>query len=72
MPAGVVGGGGVEDDVHQLADIEHCSHLKVKSGDDRVFVGRRSGTVPQLGLLVVKKTQALITMLVERDCRIIR
>jgi hypothetical protein len=30
-PASVVGGGGVEDDVHQLADIEHCGHLKVKS-----------------------------------------
>jgi hypothetical protein len=42
-PASVVGGGGVEDDVHQLADVEHCSRLKVKSGDDRVFVGRRSG-----------------------------
>jgi hypothetical protein len=42
MPAGVVGGG-VEDDVHQLADIEYCSRLKAKSGDDRVFVGRRGG-----------------------------
>jgi hypothetical protein len=40
-PAGVAGGGGVEDDVHQLADVEHCGRLKVKSGDDRVFVGRR-------------------------------
>jgi hypothetical protein len=36
-------GGGVEDDVHQLADVEHCGRLKVKSDDDRVFVGRRSG-----------------------------
>jgi hypothetical protein len=26
-----------------LADVEHCSHLKVKSGDDRVFVGRKGG-----------------------------
>jgi hypothetical protein len=42
MPAGVVGGG-VEDDVHQLVDVEHCSCLKVKYGDDRVFVGRRGG-----------------------------
>jgi hypothetical protein len=41
MPVGIVGGGGVEDDVHQLADVEHCDRLKVKSGDDRVFVGRR-------------------------------
>jgi hypothetical protein len=36
--AGVVGGG-VEDDVHQLTDVEHCGRLKVKSDDDRVFVG---------------------------------
>jgi hypothetical protein len=42
-PAGVVGGGGVEGDVHQLADVEHCGRLKVKSGDYRVFVGQRSG-----------------------------
>jgi hypothetical protein len=41
-PAGVLGGG-VEDDVLQLADVEHCNRLKVKSGDDRVFVGRRGG-----------------------------
>jgi hypothetical protein len=40
-PAGVVGG--VEDDVHQLANVEHCGRLKVKSGDKRVFVGRRGG-----------------------------
>jgi hypothetical protein len=32
-----------ELEVHQLADVEHCSRLKVKSGDDRVFVGRRGG-----------------------------
>jgi hypothetical protein len=42
-PAGIVGGGGVEDDVHQLVDVEHCGRLKVKSGDDRVFVARRGG-----------------------------
>jgi hypothetical protein len=39
MPAGVVGGGGVEDDVHQLVDVEHYNRLKVKSDDDHVFVG---------------------------------
>jgi hypothetical protein len=39
MPADVVGGGGLEDDIHQLADVEHYSHLKVKSDDDRVFIG---------------------------------
>jgi hypothetical protein len=43
MLADVVGGGGVKDDVHQLVDIEHYSHLKVKSSNDRVFVGRRGG-----------------------------
>jgi hypothetical protein len=42
-PAGVVDGGGVEDDVHQLADVEHCGRLKVKSGDVRVFIGRKCG-----------------------------
>jgi hypothetical protein len=42
-PAGVVGGGGVEDDVHQLADVEYCDRLKMKFSDDRVFVGRRGG-----------------------------
>jgi hypothetical protein len=42
-PAGVVGGGGVEDDVHQLADIEDRGRLKMEVGDDRVFVGRRGG-----------------------------
>jgi hypothetical protein len=41
--AGVVGGGVVEDDIHQLADVEQCGCLKVKSGDDHVFVGRRGG-----------------------------
>jgi hypothetical protein len=43
MPAGIVGGEGVKDDVHQLADVEYCGHLKVKSGDDGVFVGQRGG-----------------------------
>jgi hypothetical protein len=38
-PAGVVGGGGVEDDVHQLADIKDRSSLKVKVVDDSIFVG---------------------------------
>jgi hypothetical protein len=41
-PASVVGGG-IEDDVYQLADVEHCGRLKVKSDDDRVFIGRRDG-----------------------------
>jgi hypothetical protein len=41
-PAGVLGGG-VEDDVHQLADIEDRSRLKVKAGDDCVCVERRDG-----------------------------
>jgi hypothetical protein len=49
MPAGVVGGGGVEDDVHQLVDVEHCSRLKVKSSDDRVFIGHRGGGDELLG-----------------------
>jgi hypothetical protein len=43
MPADIVGGGEVGDDVHPLADVEHYGRLKVKSGDDRVFVGRRGG-----------------------------
>jgi hypothetical protein len=42
MPTSVVGGG-VEDNVHQLADVEHCDRPKVKSGDERVFVGQRGG-----------------------------
>jgi hypothetical protein len=42
-PAGVVGGGVVEDDVHQLADIEDHDRLKVKASNDRVFVGQRGG-----------------------------
>jgi hypothetical protein len=37
--AGIVGGGGVEDDVHQLANIEDHNRLKVKTGDDYVFMG---------------------------------
>jgi hypothetical protein len=43
MPASIVGGGGFKDDVHQLGDVEHCGRLKVKSGDDRLFIGRRGG-----------------------------
>jgi hypothetical protein len=43
MPAGVVGGGGVEDNVHQLAGVEHCGRLKVKSSDDHVFLDQRGG-----------------------------
>jgi hypothetical protein len=42
-PADIVGAGGVDDDVHQLADIENRSRLKVKAGDDSIFVGRRGG-----------------------------
>jgi hypothetical protein len=38
--ASIVGGGGVEDDVHQLADIEDRGHLMVEVGDDRVFIGQ--------------------------------
>jgi hypothetical protein len=30
---------------------------------------RSTGTIPRLGLAEANKTQALITMLVERDCR---
>jgi hypothetical protein len=41
MLASVVGE--VEDDVQQLADVEHCNCLKVKSGNNPVFVGRRGG-----------------------------
>jgi hypothetical protein len=42
-PAGVVGGRGVEDDVHLLADTEDRSCLKVNADDDSIFVGRRGG-----------------------------
>jgi hypothetical protein len=42
-PGGIVGGGGVKDNVHQLANIEDRDRLKVEAGDDRVFVGRRGG-----------------------------
>jgi hypothetical protein len=42
MSAGVVGGG-VEDNVHQLADIEDRSHLKMKAGNGSVFIGRAYG-----------------------------
>jgi hypothetical protein len=48
-PADIVGGGGVEDDVHQLVDVDHYGRLKVKSGDDRVFIGRRGGRDEQRG-----------------------
>jgi hypothetical protein len=41
MLAGVVGGGGVKDDVHQPTDIEDHNRLKVESGDNRVFIGWR-------------------------------
>jgi hypothetical protein len=37
--AGVVCGGGVKDDVHQLVNIEDGSRLKVKASDDGVFIG---------------------------------
>jgi hypothetical protein len=36
-PAGVVGGG-VKDDVYQLADIEDLGRLKMEAGNDRVFI----------------------------------
>jgi hypothetical protein len=42
-PAGIVGGGGVKNDVHQLVDIENRNRLKVKASDDSIFVGRRCG-----------------------------
>jgi hypothetical protein len=42
-PAIIVGGGRVEDDVHQLADILDHGRLNVEAGDDSVFVGRRGG-----------------------------
>jgi hypothetical protein len=34
---------GVEDDVHQLVDIEDRDRLKMEVGDDCVFVGQRGG-----------------------------
>jgi hypothetical protein len=43
MPASIVGGGRVEDDVHQLVDIEDDGRLKMEADDDCVFVGRRGG-----------------------------
>jgi hypothetical protein len=40
-PAGIVGGGGVKDDVHQLVDIEDRGRLKMEVSNDRVFVGQK-------------------------------
>jgi hypothetical protein len=57
-PAGVVGGGGVEDDVHQLADIEDRSRLKGE-GRWRLCLGRtkrRQGRSTRQGLRPKKKT----------------
>jgi hypothetical protein len=39
-PAGV-GGGGVEDDVHEGADVEDSRCLEVKTGDDSLLIGGR-------------------------------
>jgi hypothetical protein len=48
-PAGVVGGGGVEDDVHEGTDVEDGRCLEVKTGDDGLLIGgrfrRRVGSV---------------------------
>jgi hypothetical protein len=41
MPVGVGGGGGVEDDVHEGADVEDGRCLKVKTGDDGLLIGGR-------------------------------
>jgi hypothetical protein len=40
-PAGVGGGGRVEDDVHEGADVEDGRCLEVKTGDDSLLIGRR-------------------------------
>jgi hypothetical protein len=40
-PAGVVGGGGVEDDVHEGTDVEDGRCLEVKTGDDGLLIGGR-------------------------------
>jgi hypothetical protein len=40
-PAGVGGGGGVEDDVHEGADVEDGRCLEVKTGDDGLLIGGR-------------------------------
>jgi hypothetical protein len=39
--AGVGGGGGVEDDVHEGADVEDGHCLEVKTGDDGLLIGGR-------------------------------
>jgi hypothetical protein len=41
-PAGVGGGAGVEDDVHEGTDVEDGRCLEVKTGDDGLLIGRRS------------------------------
>jgi hypothetical protein len=38
-PASVGGGGGVEDDVHEGADVEDGRCLEVKTGDDSLLIG---------------------------------
>jgi hypothetical protein len=40
-PAGVGGGGGVEDDAHEGADVEDGRCLEVKTGDDSLLIGGR-------------------------------
>jgi hypothetical protein len=40
-PAGVGGGGGVEDDVHEGEDVESGCCLEVKTGDDSLLIGGR-------------------------------
>jgi hypothetical protein len=41
-PAGVGGGAGVEDDVHEGTNVEDGRCLEVKTGDDSLLIGRRS------------------------------
>jgi hypothetical protein len=41
-PAGVCGGAGVEDDVHEGTDVEDGRCLEVKTGDDGLLIGRRN------------------------------
>jgi hypothetical protein len=64
MPDGVVGGG-VEDDIHQLTDVEHCGRLKVKSGDDC-----RSGfvTLPPVPLQELSAVVLLLEGLLSLGC----
>jgi hypothetical protein len=40
-PAGVGGGGGVEDNVHEGADVEDGRCLEVKTSDDSLLIGGR-------------------------------